>query len=252
MANLYVLPNDLYDYLGVNGAQLRLDDTGAASGQTVTCTANAALGATSLQIAPLSFPLLNGTTLTFGGSAMANTLDVILSAAAKTGDTTLTVNALGAPVNLNSTAQDNGVNLATAVRLTKACQYGTSQVQLYCLSRYDDSQLFANSQNRGSVSRWATALAGRWLGRRRAQGAPKGIEEDADESLEELRAVRTNGLNIDGIGTRTSGWPFWSDTTIDLRYTYAKVRAQPITSEQTPTIYGQFVDWNSIYYLGYI
>lgn len=250
LPNLYTLPNDLYDYYGSSGTQLRLDDDGLATGLTICATADAILGATSVNVTPLQSPLLKGSILVFAGAGMVQSLEVTLSAIAKVGATSLTVNALLAPVDNGSTAQDNGINLATALRLTKACQFGTSQVKLYCCSRYDDSQLYANSTENGSVKRWATALGGRWLGRRRSQGCPKSIELDADESLDEMKAVKNNGLNIEDIGTRTAGWPFWSNTTIDLRYNYAKVRVESLTSEATPTVYGQFVDWNSLFFAG--
>lgn len=251
LPNLYTLPNDLYDYYGASGVQLRLDDDGLATGLTICCTADAILEATSLNVSPIQSPLLKGSVLVFAGAGMAQALEVTLSAIARVGATSLTVNALLAPVNSGSTAQDNGINLATALRLTKACQFGTSRVKLYCCSRYDDSQLYANSTENGSVKRWATALAGEWLGRRRSQGCPKGIQLDAEESLDEMKAVKNNGLNIEDIGTRTAGWPFWSNSTVDLRYSYAKVRVEPITSEQTPTVYAQFVDWNSLLFFDY-
>lgn len=242
LPNLYVMPSDLFDWLGTEGVQLRLDDHNLATGQTIQLTAAAALGATTLAITALQAPLLAGTVLEFDGGGTPAVIEVILSATATLGATSITVNPLSAPLAALSQAFDSGVNVALAQRLVKACQYGTSQVKLYCCSRYDDSELAKS----WSVNRWALSLASRWFCKRRAQPCPVGIQEDADEALEEMKQVRVGMLQIEDIGTRTSGWPFLSNVTVDIGYDYAKIRVEPPLSEATPTQYGQHVDWNSV------
>jgi hypothetical protein len=246
LPNLYAAPGDIFDALGAEGVDLLLDDRNDATGQKVQASQNAAIGATSLPITALTFPLLAGSTLQFAGSGM-DQLAVTLSAVAKKGDTSLTVNPLSAAVNALASALDNGANVAAARRLVKACQYGTSQVKLYCCTRYDDSQLVLA----WSCNRWATALGARWLCRRRRQTAPKGIEADADAALQEMLMVKSGALSIEDIGTRTSGWPYMSNVSVDVRYELGRVRVIPLLSEGTPTQYAQMVDWNSVFYTGF-
>ncbi len=239
---LFCSPNDVFDYVGVEGAQLRLDDHSLATGQTIKTTAAAAIGATTLAVTALQYPLLAGSVLEFDGGGTTEVVEAILTAVATVGSTSLTVAALPVAIAALAQAQDSGVNLATAQRLTKGCQYGTSQVKLYCNNRYDDSVLAQS----WSVNRWSTYLAGRWVAKRRGQTAPKGIEQDVEEALDELRQVRTGMLCIEDIGTRTSGWPFISNVTVDIGYNITKVRVEQPISELTPTQYGQYVDWSSV------
>jgi len=245
LPNLYCTPNDVYDYLSVEGTQLRLDDHNQASGQQIQATADALAGATSIQVAGLALPLLAGSSLVFDGAGMVQTSTAVLAAVGKTGDTTLTVQPLTVQVNNGAAARDSGINLVMGQRLVKSTQYATAQVKLYCTGRYNDSDL-ANSW---SVNRWATVLASRWVGRRRALGCPRSIEKDAEECLEEMKMVRFGQLNIEDIGTRTAGWPFLSNVTNDIHYDYSRIRVEMPLSEPSPTQYGQLVDWNSAYYL---
>ena len=246
LPNFYTLPNDIYDQLGAEGVDLLLDDRNNATGQQIQASAAALQGALSLPITALTFPLLAGSTLQFAGSGM-DQLAVTLSAFATTGATSLAVNPLTAPVTQYAEALDTGANVAAARRLVKACQYGTSQVKLYCCTRYDDSQLVLA----WSCNRWATALGARWLCRRRRQTAPKGIEADCEDAIAEMMMVKSGALSIEDIGTRTSGWPYMSNVDVDVRYELGRVRVIPLLSEGTPTNYAQLVDWNSVYYTGY-
>lgn len=247
LANLYCLPSDVYDDFGTSGGQLALDDGFAATGQTVQARADAVVGATTISVTALQYPLLAGSTLEFAGAGMPAVQEAIVSQVAATGATMLNVLALPAQVNAQATATDNGVNTAFAARLLKACKYATAQVKLYCCGRYNDSDLV----NSWSVNRWATALAKRWLARRRKQACPKSVEQDADEALSEMRQVQIAALQIEDIGTRTSGWPFLSNCVVDIRYDYAKIRVEQPLSEGTPTQYGQFIDWNSALFIEY-
>ncbi len=246
LPNLYAAPKDIYDALGAEGVDLLLDDRNEATGQKIEAVTAAIAGATSLSITALTFPLLAGSTLQFAGSGM-DQLAVTLSAVANQGATLLAVNPLSAPVTQYASALDNGANVAAARRLVKACQYGTSQVKLYCCTRYDDSQLVLA----WSCNRWATALGARWLCRRRRQSAPKGIEADCEDALAEMLMVKSGALSIEDIGTRTTGWPYMSNVDVDVRYEIGRVRVIPLLSEGTPTNYAQLIDWNSVFYTGY-
>lgn len=248
LPNLYCQPSDIFDLLGTSGTQLRLDDHSLATAQRVRVTVNAAAGATSLSVLPLRRPLLPGTVLEFDGAGMPAVVEIALTALGKVGDTTLSIgptasNPAPAAIPALAEAFDSGVNLALAQRLIKGCQYGTSQVKLYCCSRYDDSALATC----WSANRWATALGARWVCRRRGQAAPQSIEDAADESLEEMKQVRVGMLNLEDVPTRTSGWPFLSNIFVDVGYDVCRLRVEQQISELTPTQYSQRVDWNSVW-----
>src|SRR5215831_8903630 len=174
-------PQDVYDYLGTEGGQLRLDDRRLATGQTITVTANAVAGATTLNIMALTLPLLKGDTLEFDGGGMASVVEVVLSSVGQVGNLTLTVNPLSGPVNADATAFDNGVNTALAARLSKGCLYGDGQVKLYCSPRYCDLELAKS----WSVNRWAYTVAARWVAKRLCRPCPQSIQSDYEDCLEE-------------------------------------------------------------------
>jgi hypothetical protein len=243
LPNLYASPSDIDDYLGATEVDLRLDDQQLATGQVITAVANAAAGAAALQVAALQRPLLAGSQLKFYGAGMPGIVYAVLSAVANIGDTQLAVAPLAGAVDQDAQATDSGVNLATAARMVKGCSYATARVKMYCANRYDDSQLCKS----WSVNNWATIIASRWVSKRRAQSAPSGLAEDYEEAMKELNLVRQGSLCIEDIGTRTSGWPFITNSTIDVRYDIVKARVQPLLSEGTPTQYGQYVDWNSVF-----
>jgi hypothetical protein len=246
LANLYCSPQDVYDAVGVDAAQLRLDDRNQASGQNVLVWVAAPVNATSLTITAIQYPMLAGTRLVFGEAGMNPPVEVTLAVSAPVGALSLTVAPIGTAIAAGAQATDNGVNVWLGSLLLKACRYATTQVKLYCTNRYDDSDLANNASENGSVNRWATALATRWLAKRRYQAAPIGIEEDYRDAMEELRQVKAGQLCIEDIGTRTSGWPFMSNITLIDTYSFTKARVETITSEPTPTQYPQFVDWNGI------
>jgi hypothetical protein len=153
------------------------------------------------------------------------------------------VQPLPGPVLAGSRATDFGVNLATAARLVKACSYGTAEVKLWCSNRYDDSDL----ATAWSINRIASAAAAAWVCRRRGQPLPLGVKEEYEEAQFKLKEINRGSLWVEDIGTRSVQWPFFSNVTVDVRYTVAKVRAQPIISESTPTLYPQMVDYNSLF-----
>ncbi len=242
LPNLYCVPSDLFDLLGVEAVQLRLDDPQVGTGQTITVTQDALQAATALSIAPLIYPLLRGTTLELLGAGTNPVTEVVLSATAQVGATSLSIGAAPGPILANSSAKDFGVNLATAARLAKACTYGTTRVKLWCCAKYQDSDLATC----WSANRWAAAEAALWLCRRRGNPAPSAVEGEIKDARDEMKLVNGGQLRIEDIGTRNPAWPFISNVTVDIRYDIAKVRAQPGISEGTPTIYPQIVDWDDI------
>ena len=242
LPNLYCTPQDVYNLVGIDAAQLRQDDRNLASGQTMQAVALVSVGGTSITLASaLQYPMLIGTNLVFDGGGLAAPVEATLSAVANVGDTSLTVSAVSSAINAGAEAVDNGVTVWTANLMTVACQRATSTVKRYCQPRYDDSQLVQAN----SVNDWATTIASRWLGIRLYRAAPSYIESMYEEAMNELRMVKDGELNIEDIPTRTSEWPFLSNVTIDLAYTVRKVRVEPQISEGTPTQYPQAIDWNS-------
>jgi hypothetical protein len=146
-----------------------------------------------------------------------------------------------ADVPSGAQARDSGVNAATGVRLLVGCRKGTSKVKLWCNARYDDAQLKLS----GTVLDWATVVACRFLCMRRAQGCPKSIAAEYDEAVEEMRMVQSGQLSLEDIGTRGVDWPTVTNITVNPGYDGMRARVQPNISEQTPTGYSQYIDFNS-------
>lgn len=246
LSTLFTTPNDIWDYLSVEGVDLRLDDHNLSSGQIITTTADALVNATSISVSALPVALLRGTVLTFENASMSDPVQVTLNTIANLGDTTLSVTTLTTQINSGATARDSGVNAATGKRLTVAARKGTSKVKLYCNSRYDDSQL----KLCGSVLDWATIIAAKFLCERRAQGCPKSLRSEYDEVIEELKMVQAGQLQLEDAGTRGVDWPSISNLSVNPSYDYNRARVEPNLSEATPTAYPQYLDWNSAVYFG--
>lgn len=249
LPNLYCTPNDIMDDMGVEATQLRLDDRRQSTGQTIQVRNPAAQSAVSLDITALVYPLLAGTNLQFDGGGNSARGEAILTATARVGDQTLAVSPLANPISALATAIDNGTTLYMASLALKACRYATSQVKLYCCGRYDDSDLYANATENGSVNRWAVALAKKWMCRRLVRSVPQSVADAVEETMDELKRVQTMQLFIEDIATRTASWPSITNYTVDVRYDIARVRVEPMLSDPIAPQYPQFVDYNSIYYL---
>ena len=227
--------------LSTEGVDLREDDHNLASGQIISTTSDTPPSSTTMAVAALPVALLNGAWLTFDGAGMTVPVQVQLSAAAAVGATSLSIQSTTTDVPSGAQARDSGVNAATGARLLVGARKGTSKVKLYCNQRYDDSQLKLS----GTVLDWATLAAAKFLCTRRAQGCPKGIKADYDEAIEEMRMVQSGQLSIEDIGTRGVDWPTVTNITVNPGYDGMRARVQPNISEQTPTVYSQYVDWNS-------
>jgi hypothetical protein len=245
LATLFCAPSDVWDLLSTEGVDLRLDDHNLASGQIIATASDSPIGSTSINVNPLPVPLLNGATLTFEGSNTLTPVQVQLTAVANVNATSLSVQALTADVPLGAQARDSGVNVATAQRLLVSCRRGTSEVKLWCSGRYDDSALKLS----GSVCDWAATIAAKFLCIRRAQGCPKGLMADYKEIVERMKMVQSGQLMIEDIGTRGVDWPTVTNITVNPVYDSMRARVEPNISEQTPTSYNQYVDWNSIAWL---
>lgn len=241
LSTLFTTPQDIWDLLSTEGVDLREDDHNLATGQVITTTADAVVGATVITTAALPVALLKGAVLVFDGAGMETPVKASLTFPAALGATAVNVSALETAIGSGATARDSGVNAATGARLLVGARKGTSKVKLYCNARYDDSQLVQS----GSVLDWATICAAKFLCTRRAQACPKSLREDYEEAIEEMRMVQCNQLSIEDIGTRGVDWPSISNVIVNPAYDGMRVRVQPAISEQTPTAYGQFVDWNS-------
>lgn len=238
---LFASPQDVWDLLSSEGVDLRQDDHNLATGQIIQTSASASAGDTTLSVAAIPVGLLNGSRLTFDGGGMSVPVTVQLSAAASVGATTLNVVSLSAAVNAAAQARDSGINAATGARLLVGTRKGTSRVKLYCNSRYDDSQLKLS----GTVCDWSALCAAKFLCTRRAQGCPRGIMADYEEAIEEMRMVQSGQLAIEDIGTRGVDWPTVTNVSVNPAYDGMRARVEVNFSEQTPTGYSQFIDWNS-------
>lgn len=250
---LFCFPQDVWDLLSTEGVDLRDDDHNLASGQIIQSSADTPINSNSMSVVSLPVGLLAGTQLVFDGAGMPSPVQLQLTAAASVGATTISVLQVtntGTSISVGNTtvdipsgaqARDSGVNAATGARLVRGCQRGTSKVKLYCQQRYDDTQLALC----GSVNNWASIYAAKWLCQRRAQGCPKSLAADWVEALEELRMVQSGALALEDVGTRGVDWPTVTNIRVNPAYEYAQARVEPNISEQTPTAYAQYIDWNS-------
>ena len=253
LKTLFCQPQDVWDLLSTEGVDLREDDHNLASGQVIQTTSDTPVGSSAMQVAALPVSLLAGAQLEFDAAGMPAPVQVQLTAAAGAGATSLsiqqvantgstaTVGPTTTDIPANAQARDSGVNAATGARLLVGCRKGTSKVKLWCNARYDDSQLKLS----GTVLDWATVCAARFLATRRAQGCPKSIQTDYEEAVEEMRMVQGGQLSIEDIGTRGVDWPTVTNITVNPGYDGMRARVEPNISEQTPTAYSQYIDWNS-------
>ncbi len=243
LPTLFTTPQDMWDTLSVIGVDLRNDDNNLATGQIINVSSTAAIGAVSISVTALPVALLRGAVLVFDSAAMNPPVSVSLSAAAVVGATSLSVDSLSAQVNAGAQARDSGVNAATAARLVVGARKGTSKVKLFCNCRYDDSQLALS----GTVCDWATICGCKWLCTRRAQPCPKSLLSDYEEAISEMERVHSGELYIEDIGVRGSDWPTVTNITVNPAYNVMRARVQQAISEQSPTAFSQFPDWNSIF-----
>lgn len=253
LSTLFTTPQDVWDDLSVEGVDLTEDDHNLASGQIIQTTSDTPVGSTTMAVAATPVALLNGAQLVFDSAGLTTPVMVQLTAAVVAGATSLSiqqvtvvagVNTLGnttTDIPSGAQARDSGVNAATGARLVVACRKGTSKVKLYCNQRYDDSQLKLS----GSVLDWATAVAEKWFCTRRRQGCPASIKDKYNEAIAELKAVQIGQLAIEDIGTRGVDWPGLVNITVNPGYDGMRARVEPNISEQTPTAYSQYIDWNS-------
>lgn len=246
LTTLFCSPNDVWDLLSVEGVDLREDDHNLATGQIIKTTADTPVGSTAMAIQLSPVALLSGAQLTFDSAGMAVPITVQLTAAASAGATSLSIAPTIVDIPSGAQARDSGVNAATGARLLVACRKGTSRVKLYCNARYDDSQLVLA----GTVCDWTTTIAAKFLCERRAQGCPKSIRANYDEYIEEMKMVQYGQLAIEDIGTRGVDWPSMTNVVVNPSFDGMRVRVQSAFSEQTPTAYSQFIDWNSAVLLG--
>lgn len=241
LSTIFCQPQDVWDFLSTEGVDLREDDHNLASGQIISTTSDSPIGSTTVAVAALPVALLAGAQLTFDSAGMSVPITVQLTAAASVGATSISVSLTTVDVPSGAQARDSGVNAATGARLLVGCRKGTSKVKLWCNARYDDSQLRLS----GTVLDWTVICAAKFLCTRRAQGCPKSIAADYKEAIEEMQMVQSGQLSIEDIGTRGADWPTISNVIVQPGYDGMRARVQPFISEQTPTAYGQFVDWNS-------
>lgn len=253
LSTLFTTPQDVWDMLSTEGVDLREDDHNLASGQLIQTSADTPVGSTTMAVNAIPVALLAGDELEFDSAGMTVPVRVRLTAAASLNATSLSINevttvsgadsaaATATDIPSGAQARHSGVNAATGARLLVGCQRGTSKVKLYCNQRYDDSQLKLS----GSVLNWATIAAAKFLCTRRAQGCPKGIKADYDEAIEEMKMVQTGQLAIEDVGTRGVDWPAVVNVTVNPGYDGMRARVEPNISEQTPTAYSQYIDWNS-------
>ena len=144
----------------------------------------------------------------------------------------------GEQMRLTDAGEDYPTATEAAYLTTQGINWASSRINMYCLTRYDASQLATSYL----VNEWATIFAARWLCSRRGNPVPKAIQDLYDEALEDLKQVRMGQLDIPDIGQRDPGYPAWSNMTVRPEYLYRKVRREQSISDTSPTTGRTVVD----------
>lgn len=145
---------------------------------------------------------------------------------------------------INDLLSENGVNLRLdddddaavdadeLVRITpRIVNKATARCNLYLLERYDANQL-ADSW---MVHHWATVIGAYMVCQRRGNVIPESLQQEYDQCIEEMQAVKDGDMSLGDVPQRESDQPTFSNVTIDDRYRVRRVRVQRPISEQSPS-----------------
>lgn len=136
----------------------------------------------------------------------------------------------GVKLRLGDDGSDS-LSSAELARVVNAVNIATAKCNLYLLERYDASHL----NDSWIVHHWATVIAARWLCKRRGNPVPESIEDEYEEIIEELTAVKQGEMSLGDVPQREADQPTWSNVTVDDRYRVKRIRVQRPISEQSPS-----------------
>lgn len=142
--------------------------------------------------------------------------------------------------NQDGTVSDPPTDPDESARATRACQYATARIDLYCRTHYEPECL-AESY---IVREWAAILAAAWIAVRRGNPGAESLMKLRKEVLDELKLVQAGTLQIGDIGASQSGLPFYDNVTKRESYRVRKLRVQRPISDPTPGG-PKNVDWSS-------
>lgn len=112
--------------------------------------------------------------------------------------------------------------------VTKAISWATARVNLYLLGRYAASDLATS----WIVNQWSTIVACYWLCCRRGNPAAGSIKDLYEETMEDLKLIRSGEGQLPDVALRTAAWPAWSNVRIDILYRLRKARVERPLSER--------------------
>lgn len=153
-------------------------------------------------------------------------------------DALLSPQGVTARLDDDDSGQIDGLEIAW---LNRAIQWATARVNMYCAGRYATADLV----NSWIVNNWAVVLACHWLSCRRGNPPPSSMEGLYDETMEDLKAVKSGEVDLPDIGLRTSAWPSWSNVRVDCLYTLRKIRVERVQgmSESPNAGFPRNTDW---------
>lgn len=126
----------------------------------------------------------------------------------------------------------NSIDTTESARLTtNGLNIATAKCNLYLLERYDASDLYES----WIVHHWATVIAARWLCKRRGNPVPESLDDEYDEVIEEMTAVKEGDMSLGDVAQRESDQPTFSNVTMVDHYALRKIRVQRPISEQSPS-----------------
>ncbi len=127
--------------------------------------------------------------------------------------------------------QDSAVSGDELKRLTVyAINWATARVNMYCLGLYDAVDLNTNWM----VNFYATVLASRIVAGRRCNPVPESLMKLVDETIADLKEIKSQRVYFNDIGLRNVAWPAWSNLRCDPRYWLRQLRVERPLSEKTP------------------
>lgn len=132
--------------------------------------------------------------------------------------------------------------------LTKIIAWATSRCNLYLLTKYPAGDLAES----WIVNDWCTIIATYIVCCRRGNPPAGAIKQMYEQTLEDLKAIKTGELVLPDTALRQAAWPAWSNISFADVYPLRKIRVQRQISEKrggTPD-YAQAIDWSSEYLAG--
>lgn len=124
---------------------------------------------------------------------------------------------------------------------TNGLSYATARINLYCLGKYDSSELAKS----WLVNEWCVIITCRWLCQRRFNPVPESLQKQYEETIKLLEQVQAGVYQLTDIGQRNASGPTWSNVIVRPEYEMRKVRVERPISGRDSVSYPQQIDYQS-------